>query len=156
MDKTYVTNRERRRDAIIESASLNDDLNLKLALNPRMDLQIWLDSLERWCHYCAKEIGPNEYTDDHIVPISKGGEDVNNIASACGECNGDKGDEKLLFYLFRTPYGQGPKPIPKKPKKKVKRRAKKKNTSTPGERLAKPIWHFGPEKHAKRPRARAQ
>ncbi len=146
----YVTNRDRRRAAIIESVSLNDDLNLKLALNPRADLRFWMDSIERWCHYCAKEILSGEYTDDHIVPISKGGADVDNMVSACSECNGDKGDEKLLFYLFRTPYGQGPKPIPKKQKKKVKRKAKEEGACTPRENLAKPIWQFGPKKWTKK------
>lgn len=55
------------------------------------------------CFYCGKGLVPasrkhplNEYTMDHILPISRGGEHVaENIVAACRQCNTHKGNRTL-------------------------------------------------------------
>ena len=57
------------------------------------------------CQYCGKT---GNLTIDHIVPKSKGGEDVwENVASCCVRCNNKKGDrmpEEEGMKLMGTPY----------------------------------------------------
>jgi hypothetical protein len=70
-------------------ASLRDDGHL----------QAWA-AIVRWdpCSFCG---GPGG-TVDHIVPRSarrKGVNAWNNMAGACGSCNGSKGAESLLLFL---------------------------------------------------------
>jgi 5-methylcytosine-specific restriction endonuclease McrA len=54
------------------------------------------------CIYCGIDIG-NDYTIDHIIPISKGGaHEVSNMELLCSHCNSSKGSktkEKFLEYL---------------------------------------------------------
>lgn len=54
--------------------------------------QEWLDILEQYnyvCFYCGEEFTcENLPTKDHIIPISKGGDNTKeNIVPACGDCN---------------------------------------------------------------------
>ncbi len=40
------------------------------------------------CLYCGKAFGPRGLTRDHVVPVSRGGNDRwSNVVSACRECN---------------------------------------------------------------------
>lgn len=49
------------------------------------------------CSYCGREVAEI----DHIVPISTGGKsDWDNLAPACGRCNGSKGARSLLFFML--------------------------------------------------------
>lgn len=51
------------------------------------------------CSYCG---GPAGQT-DHIVPLSKGGENHwTNYTAACGPCNARKKDRSLLAHLLRS------------------------------------------------------
>lgn len=44
------------------------------------------------CFYCGKPLARGQITADHIIPRSRGGEDVRgNIAAACADCNSRKG-----------------------------------------------------------------
>jgi 5-methylcytosine-specific restriction endonuclease McrA len=61
------------------------------------------------CQYCGTKYSPNKLTLDHVMPKSRGGEDVpENLVAACKPCNNKKAD--------RTPDEAGMKLIkPVKP-----------------------------------------
>ncbi|MFO8089385.1 MAG: HNH endonuclease [Desulfatiglandaceae bacterium] len=43
------------------------------------------------CHYCGREVGRENLTMDHIVPLSRGGKSTKgNIVACCKECNNKK------------------------------------------------------------------
>jgi 5-methylcytosine-specific restriction enzyme A len=43
------------------------------------------------CHYCSREVGRENLTMDHIVPLSRGGKSTKgNIVACCKECNSRK------------------------------------------------------------------
>ena len=43
------------------------------------------------CYYCGNNVGANNLTMDHIVPLSRGGKSKKgNIVPACKECNNKK------------------------------------------------------------------
>lgn len=51
------------------------------------------------CYYCQKEISINELTEDHRIPLSKGGADwIANIVPACRSCNSRKGNKTESEY----------------------------------------------------------
>jgi 5-methylcytosine-specific restriction enzyme A len=43
------------------------------------------------CHYCHRQVGREQLTMDHVVPLSRGGKSKKgNIVPACKECNNNK------------------------------------------------------------------
>ncbi|MFZ0450992.1 MAG: HNH endonuclease [Desulfatiglandaceae bacterium] len=43
------------------------------------------------CHYCKRQVGRDELTMDHVVPLSRGGKSKKgNLVAACKECNSKK------------------------------------------------------------------
>lgn len=60
------------------------------------------------CSYCGKHFNDAHLTRDHIVPVSKGGDDSwMNCVAACRKCNGKKGNKMLQdtdLELVWTPY----------------------------------------------------
>lgn len=54
------------------------------------------------CQYCNQRGG--ELTNDHIIPLSQGGENIkDNLVTACRTCNISKGKKSLLeFLLYRS------------------------------------------------------
>lgn len=59
-------------------------------LRPRQ-LQIF-NLLDGTCFYCGCKITHDEFTADHLVPVSKGGRNnFRNMVPACTQCNGKKG-----------------------------------------------------------------
>ena len=43
------------------------------------------------CHYCRRQVGREELTMDHVVPLIRGGKSrKGNIVPACKECNNKK------------------------------------------------------------------
>lgn len=43
------------------------------------------------CYYCSREVGREQLTMDHLVPLSRGGKSKKgNIVAACKECNNKK------------------------------------------------------------------
>jgi len=61
------------------------------------------------CFYCNREVGREQLTMDHVVPLSRGGKSrKGNIVAACKECNTKK---KYLLPVeweeyLRTLYGR--------------------------------------------------
>lgn len=48
------------------------------------------------CMYCGREFNGSDLTRDHVVPVSRGGEDRwENVVAACRRCNQQKGDRLL-------------------------------------------------------------
>jgi len=46
---------------------------------------------EGTCYYCNRDVGRNNLTMDHVVPLSRGGKSKKgNIVPACKECNNKK------------------------------------------------------------------
>ncbi len=54
--------------------------------------QWWYNKLQAGvCYYCNQEVGRDQLTMDHVVPISRGGKSKKgNIVAACKECNNRK------------------------------------------------------------------
>jgi len=52
----------------------------------------WNNKLQRGvCYYCRREVGREQLTMDHVVPLSRGGKSKKgNIVPACKECNSKK------------------------------------------------------------------
>ncbi len=51
---------------------------------------------QRLCLYCGKYFEERELTRDHVIPMSRGGEDIwTNVVSACRRCNQFKGNKLL-------------------------------------------------------------
>lgn len=52
------------------------------------------------CLYCDSKLTPNNATTDHIIPISKGGNNTQvNLVVCCLKCNSDRGDSDFYTYL---------------------------------------------------------
>lgn len=52
------------------------------------------------CLYCEKRVTKSNATTDHIVPISKGGNNCQvNLIVCCFDCNNERGDMKFTEYL---------------------------------------------------------
>lgn len=64
---------------------------------PKANL-VWAEIVKAYdnrCAYCGKK--DNHLTKDHVVPVSKGGDDrMHNIVPACFECNRKKNARRLL------------------------------------------------------------
>ena len=60
------------------------------------------------CLYCGKNFQDGELTRDHVVPVSRGGEDIwDNVVAACKRCNHFKGSRLLhecSMELLALPY----------------------------------------------------
>lgn len=58
------------------------------------------------CTYCRKPLSIFTATQDHVIPVSKGGADEDdNIVLACYRCNSSKSD-MLPLNFFMSPYVQ--------------------------------------------------
>jgi len=60
------------------------------------------------CVYCGQTYEQNQLTLDHVLPRSKGGEDISsNVVPACTKCNQDKGSKHWLNWMRQT-FGENP------------------------------------------------
>ena len=54
------------------------------------------------CFYCGCQLTRKTVTEDHVVPVSKGGTDnIDNIVPACCPCNSRKGAKSILEFIER-------------------------------------------------------
>lgn len=62
-----------------------------------------LDPAGLRCTYCYKKMSLSWFEREHVVPVSKGGENKDdNIVPACGRCNRSHGNKSiLLFFLIQ-------------------------------------------------------
>ena len=52
------------------------------------------------CIYCEKKLNDTNATTDHIIPISKGGNNTQvNLIVTCFDCNNERGSMKFTEYL---------------------------------------------------------
>ncbi|HCD25914.1 MAG TPA: HNH endonuclease [Gammaproteobacteria bacterium] len=60
------------------------------------------------CLYCGKHFSDQELSRDHVLPVSKGGQDTwDNVVACCRRCNHFKGDrllESTSLELLALPY----------------------------------------------------
>ncbi len=60
------------------------------------------------CMYCGREQADEALTRDHVMPLSRGGQDVwSNVVTACKRCNAHKGrrtPEEARMPLLAVPY----------------------------------------------------
>jgi len=54
--------------------------------------QWWLNRIHCGiCYYCGREVGRDQLTMDHVVPLARGGKSKKgNIVPACKDCNNKK------------------------------------------------------------------
>ncbi len=66
----------------------------------------WRAQLQKGvCHYCGQQVGGENLTMDHVIPVSRGGKSVkSNIVPCCKACNNEKKNitpaEQILSTLF--------------------------------------------------------
>lgn len=55
------------------------------------------------CAYCNKSISKNNWSVDHITPLSKDGPEVDeeNLVGCCAKCNSTKGDKPLIIFIAK-------------------------------------------------------
>jgi hypothetical protein len=53
------------------------------------------------CAYCNARLSKQTRTRDHVTPRSRGGGAHDNLVPSCAPCNRAKGDDPLLFYMWR-------------------------------------------------------
>ena len=66
------------------------------------------------CLYCNKRVTSKNGTTDHIIPISKGGNNCQvNLIVCCFDCNNERGDMHFEDYLrLKNPFYSGKRKIP--------------------------------------------
>ena len=67
-----------------------------------------------FCVYCDTKLTKDNTTADHILPISKGGNNSKiNLIPSCRDCNEERGDEDFYKYLYQKKpnYGNGGYPF---------------------------------------------
>lgn len=62
--------------------------------------QEWNDILQDCGYRCSYCNNTGKMTQDHIVPLSKGGSHTkDNVVPACGTCNSSKGNKNLILWM---------------------------------------------------------
>ncbi|WP_353056659.1 HNH endonuclease [Mesobacillus subterraneus] len=58
---------------------------------------------EGYCSYCQKPLDYSNATLDHLVALSRGGENTfENVVGACGSCNTSKQDKPVLLHMLQS------------------------------------------------------
>ncbi len=62
----------------------------------------WLDRVDEFGHHCAYCYGIERITQDHLIPLSRGGSHTaDNVVPACYSCNSSKGARTHVEFLLR-------------------------------------------------------
>ena len=68
--------------------------------------RLWRRSINCTCVYCGETYELHQLTLDHVLPRSKGGEDISsNVVPACTKCNQDKGSQYWRSWM-REQFGK--------------------------------------------------
>jgi len=59
----------------------------------------WMKNLKDPCFYCKRDMRKHGKTDDHVIPLSKGGKNKGNIVRCCKVCNQFKSNKDLQEWL---------------------------------------------------------
>jgi hypothetical protein len=95
---------------ILPLTSLNDRGFEAFCFNPLSSFRIEFKPIEKQksleeiknpkCIYCNCKLNPTNATTDHIIPISKGGNNTQvNLMVCCIKCNGERGDMEFYQYI---------------------------------------------------------
>ena len=86
-----------------------DPVHVKLERDKARELRKtdWWKSLiaKGVCHYCGKQVGAENLTLDHVIPVARGGKSTRgNCVPSCTDCNAKKKAytpaEQILNQLF--------------------------------------------------------
>ena len=73
----------------------------KMMVENNFTLEMWKQTLEEYNYLCAYCGSKENIQQEHIVPISKGGNHIkDNIVPACYSCNSSKRDKTLLVWMY--------------------------------------------------------
>lgn len=80
----------------------------KMNTTPRLTNRTLFNRDQNLCAYCGQVFGPSQLTRDHVIPRSRGGQDVwTNVVTACSRCNCKKDShtpEEAGMPLLYVPY----------------------------------------------------
>lgn len=66
----------------------------RININADLTRTEWTEILKKYLHKCAYCGSSKKLTQDHIIPLSKGGHHTaNNVVPACHQCNSKKGNQ---------------------------------------------------------------
>lgn len=102
-----IINAYARKYNVSEKGRLNKTLNriMRRTLNKKYPLtneklQKIMEKTNSTCYYCPTPLDENNFTIDHLKPVSKGGTNhLNNLVPACRGCNFSKQD--MASYEFK-------------------------------------------------------
>ena len=70
----------------------------------------WRAQLQRGvCHYCGKNVGAENLTMDHVIPVARGGRSVkSNCVPCCKPCNNAKKTTTPAEMILEKLFGENP------------------------------------------------
>ncbi len=86
--------------------------NPRAHVSPKRPVMIATDCIGCRCSYCWKVLSEEECEREHVIPVSKGGPDRNNVVPVCKQCNRNRSNKSLLIFFL-----QGMQYIPGKRRK---------------------------------------
>jgi 5-methylcytosine-specific restriction endonuclease McrA len=76
--------------------------NVKRRTNGYSKGYLELNPGDNHCIYCNTLLYEENITADHIIPVSKGGNNSRiNLTPCCNTCNEERGDEEFYKYLYQ-------------------------------------------------------
>lgn len=104
LDKNYFNKRyknlsaEMKKDEIWRRNKRNRMKRTNGGLHTLKEWNNLIKEFKNTCPCCKKSEPEIKLTQDHIIPISKGGtDDISNIQPLCGKCNSKKGKKIITF-----------------------------------------------------------
>lgn len=89
----------------IRNVHIRNDNKRKTPKTMQLTIKQWIDCIKEFdkkCAYCGKE---KKLTQEHFIPLSKGGEySINNIIPVCGSCNSSKQDRDFFKWYPKQPF----------------------------------------------------
>ena len=69
----------------------------------------WRNKLSKGvCHYCGRNVGADNLTLDHVIPVARGGKSVkSNCVPCCKDCNNKKKAKTPAEMILEKLFGNG-------------------------------------------------